>query len=174
MGWAGVDPRLVLHYFGSKRELFMASVQLPVHPQEVLARVFVPGETSIGHAAAETLLTVLDDPATRQMAVGLIRAAASEPDAAQLIREVLTERVLLPLAERVSADQPRLRASLVASQFVGIVMGRYIVQIEPLASVTREQLVRALGPVYDHYLSGAWTGEEPPTRAAQPESGSPS
>jgi AcrR family transcriptional regulator len=171
---AGVDARLVSHYFGSKRELFMASVQLPVDPQEVLARVFVPGETSIGHAAAETLLAVLDDPDTRQMAIGLIRAAASEPEAAQLIREVLTERVLLPLAQRVSGDQPRLRASLVASQFVGIAMGRYIVQIEPLASATREQLVRALGPVYGHYLAGAWTDEAPPSPDDQPARRSPS
>ncbi len=140
----------------------------------MLARVFVPSETSVGHAAAEALLGVLDDPGTRQMAVGLIRAAAAEPEAAELIREVLTERIVLPLAERVASDQPRLRASLVASQFVGIAMGRYIVQIEPLASATREQLVRALGPVYDHYLSGAWTEEELPSPAARPASGSPS
>ena len=79
----------------------------------------------------------MEDPDTRQMMVGLIRAAASEPEAAQLIREVLTERILMPLAERVSGDQPELRASLMASQVVGIAMGRHVVQIEPLASAPR-------------------------------------
>ena len=165
---AGVDPRLVSHYYGSKRDLFMASVQLPVEPEMLLARVFGTHETAgegAGALVADALLGMLDDADTRQMAVALIRAAASEPEAAELIREVLTERVLLPLADRVVSDQPRLRASLCASQFVGLAMARYVVGIEPLASTSREQLVRALAPVFEHYLFGDWTAEEPQTEA---------
>ena len=158
---AAVDSRLVLHYFGSKHRLFMESVQLPVDPEVLLARVFGPGDGSPGHRAAEALLSVLETPSTRQMAIALMRAAASEPEAARLIRVVLTERVLLPLTSHVGGDQPQLRASLMASQFVGLAMARYVVGIEPLASAPLEQLVRALGPVYDHYLSGAWLQDEP-------------
>jgi hypothetical protein len=127
----------------------------------LLARVFGTHETAdqgAGALVADALLGMLDDADTRQMAVALIRAAASEPEAAGLIREVLTERVLLPLADRVVSDQPRLRASLCASQFVGLAMARYVVGIEPLASTSREQLVRALAPVFEHYLFGDWTG----------------
>lgn len=182
---AGVDSRLVLHYFGSKRELFVQSVQLPVDPEALLARIFgtrqagAQHEESTGALVAEALLGILDDADTRQMAVALIRAAASEPEAAELIREVLTERVLLPLADRVVSDQPHLRASLCASQFVGLAMARYVVGIEPLASTSREQLVAALTPVFDHYLFGDWTGATPPavqpaTPEDQPASGSPS
>ena len=177
---AGVDPRLVLHYFGSKRRLFMQTVQLPVDPEALLARVFAPGEGSPGHRAAEALLGVLEEPTTQQMAIALMRAAASEPEAARLIRVVLTERVLLPLTSRVGGDQPQLRASLMASQFVGLAMARYVVGIEPLATAPVEQLVLALGPVYDHYLSGDWAGatpaaeEQPATSEDQPASGSPS
>jgi AcrR family transcriptional regulator len=172
---AGVDPRLVLHYFGSKRRLFMQTVQLPVDPEALLARVFAPGEGGTpGRRAAEALLGVLEEPTTQQMAIALMRAAASEPEAAALIRVVLTERVLLPLTSRVGGDQPQLRASLMASQFVGLAMARHVVGIEPLASASVEQLVLALGPVYDHYLSGDWTMEDPPSSAAQPASGSSS
>jgi AcrR family transcriptional regulator len=170
---ADVDPRLVLHYFGSKHRLFMESVQLPVDPEALLERVFAPGEGSPGHRAAEALLGVLEEPSTRQMAIALLRAATSEPEAARLIRVVLTERVLLPLTSRVGGDQPQLRASLMASQFVGLAMARYVVAIEPLASASIEQLVRALGPVYDHYLSDAWLQDEPGAAEGQPASGSP-
>jgi AcrR family transcriptional regulator len=172
---AGVDSRLVLHYFGSKRELFVQSVQLPVEPEVLLARVFGTRETKAddaGALVADALLGILDHADTRQMAVALIRAAASEPEAAELIREVLTERVLLPLADRLVSDQPRLRASLCASQFVGLAMARYVVGIEPLASASREQLVRALAPVFEHYLFGDWTVPTP--AADQPARGSPS
>jgi hypothetical protein len=81
--------------------------------------------------------------------------------------------VLLPLTSRVGGDQPQLRASLMASQFVGLAMARYVVAIEPLASASIEQLVRALGPVYDHYLSDAWLQDEPGEAEGQPASGSP-
>ena len=169
---AGVDHRLVLHYFGSKQQLFTESARLPIDPQLLLARVFEQDEGQVARLAAEALVAVLEDPSTRHRAIALIRAAASEPEAAELIRAVLTQRVLLPLTERVSRDQPQLRASLVASQFVGIAMARYVVGIEPLASASREQLVGALTPVFEHYLFGDWTDAVDGTD--QTASGSPS
>lgn len=157
---ADVDPRLVLHYFGSKRQLFMASVRLPLDPDALFERLFEPGPGSIGERAADVLITVMEEPSTRSVMVGLIRAAASEPEAAQLIREILTERILTPLAERVGGADPELRASLMATQVVGLAMGRHIVAIGPLTSASREQLVRAIAPVFDHYLTGTWVGED--------------
>jgi hypothetical protein len=43
-----------------------------------------------------------------------------------------------------------------ATQVVGLAMGRHIVQISPLAAASRQQLIRALAPVFDHHLTGAW------------------
>ncbi len=169
---AGVDHRLVLHYYGSKQRLFIESVELPVDPDALLAQVFAAGDDVVGTRVAEALLAVLEQPATRQRAIALIRAAASEPEAAELIREVLTERVLTPLAQRVGREKPRLRASFVASQFVGVAIARYVVGIEPLASLTSEGVVQALGPVFEHYLYGDWVDGEPPQ--GQGASGSPS
>ncbi len=153
---AGVDPRLVLHYFGSKKQLFLESVELPIDSDTLLAHLFEPGPGSIGERAAEMLVGILEDPTTQRVIVGLIRAAASEPEAAQLVREILTERILTPLAESVGGDHPELRANLMATQVVGLAMGRHVVELEPLATVSREQLVRAVAPVFDHYLTGAW------------------
>ena len=153
---AGVDPRLVLHYFGSKKQLFLESVELPIDPDTVFARLFEPGPKGVGERAAEIIVAVLEEPTTQRVMVGLIRAAASEPEAAQLVREILTDRMLTPLAERVGGDHPELRASLMASQVVGLAMGRHVVELDPLATVSREQLVRAVAPVFEHYLTGAW------------------
>lgn len=156
---AGVDPRLVLHYFGSKKQLFIESVELPVDPELVYGRLFAGDRAGVGRRAAELMLGVMEDPATQRAMVGLIRAAASEPEAAQLIREVLTERMLLPLASRVEADHAELRASLIASQVVGLMMARHVVGLAPLADASREQLVGALAPVFEHYLTGSWVAD---------------
>jgi AcrR family transcriptional regulator len=154
---ADVDPRLVLHYFGSKQELFLHAVQLPVDPDVLLPRIFDGDEAGIAERVAWALLSVLESPETRQPALAIVRAAASEPEAAEAIRRVLTERLLTPLTERIGGDHPELRASLIGSQFVGLAMARYVVGVEPLASAAPEQVVRALTPAIDHYLHGDWT-----------------
>lgn len=159
---AGVDHRLVLHYFGSKRELFMESIRLPVEPDAFIARVYAGDREGLPERVARGLLTTLEDAATRHSALAIIRAAASEPEAAEIIRAVLAERVLTPLVSRIEGDQPELRATFVATQFVGLAMARYVVGIEPLASAPAEQVVRALTPVIAHFLAGDWPGATDP------------
>ena len=154
---AGVDPRLVLHYFGSKRELFMHSVRLPLDPDEFIALAFDGAPDRLAERVAHGLMSALDDPETRRTALAIIRAAASEPEAAEVIRTVLAERVIAPLTKRIDADHPELRATMVATQFVGMAMARYVVRVEPLASTPADQVVRAITPVIDHYLNGDWT-----------------
>lgn len=87
------------------------------------------------------------------------RAAVTEPEAAELIRRILTERLLLPMADRVGGSRPELRASLVASQLVGLTVVRYVVGIQPLADASREQLILALEPVFEHFFHGDWIAD---------------
>ncbi len=158
---AGVDPRLVLHYFGNKQQLFMQSLELPLAPAAVIERLAAPGPGTIGERAAELIVSVLEDKTSRRVMISLIRAAASEPEAAELIREMLTTSFLLPLAEQVGGANPRLRAALAASQIVGLGMARHVVGLQPLAAASHEQLVRAVAPVFDHYLGGDYIIEQP-------------
>ncbi|HEX7171216.1 MAG TPA: TetR family transcriptional regulator [Candidatus Limnocylindria bacterium] len=157
---AGVDPRLLLHYFGSKQELFMVSVELPIEPALIVETVFSGPPSEMAGAAARLMVSVIDDPQTRRPLLALLRAAVTEPEAAELIRRILTERLLLPMAERVGGTRPELRASLVASQLVGMTVVRYVVGIQPLADASREQLIRALEPAFEHYFHGDWVVEE--------------
>jgi AcrR family transcriptional regulator len=151
---AGVDPRLVLHFFGSKQELFASVVELPFDPATAFDALLGPGEQGLGRRVAEFILAILDSPEGRKTITGLIRAAASEEEAAATIRELVARRLLLPLAARVGRERPELRASLVASQIVGLAMARHVVGLTPLATASHAELVAALAPVFDHYLTG--------------------
>lgn len=153
---AGVDPKLVLHYFGSKQGLFAASVELPLAPEVVLTRVFAGERAGVPERAARVLVGVMEDASIRDTFTALLRAAVSEPEAAEVIRGILTTQMLLPVAERVGGDRPELRAAMLASQLVGLVMARYVVGIPPLVAATTEELVAALTPVFRHYLEGDW------------------
>ena len=110
----------------------------------------------VSHNAARLLVSVMQDPHSRGAMTAILRAAVSEPEAADLIRELLTQRMLLPIARQLGGEQPELRASLMASSLVGVAVVRHIVRVEPLASASPEQLAAAIEPVFEHYLNGKW------------------
>ena len=151
---ADVDPALVGHFFGSKQRLFVATMDFPVRAEDALPGILAGDRAETGERFVRFAVGLLDDPDARQVIVGLVRAAASEPEAAQMLREVVTDRVLGPIALALGADDAALRASLVGSQMVGLVMARYVIGIEPLASAPPETIVRALGPTIQRYLLG--------------------
>lgn len=123
---------------------------MPTHTPTARARSSAGNEVVMIDSV--TGMTAADEG--RRRVTGLVRAAASEPQAARLVRERVTRELLVPIAEQVGGDQPELRASLLASQIVGLVMARLIVAVEPLASAAPAELAGALGPVLQHYLTG--------------------
>lgn len=151
---AAVDPALVLHYFRSKQELFLAVVELPFDPAAVLPGLLAGDRRKVGERLARLFMSALDDVDARNRWTSMIRAAASEPAAARMLREILTQRVFGPLAETLGVEDAQLRATLVGSQVVGLVMARHIVQVEPIASLPSEELVQAIGPTLQRYLTG--------------------
>jgi AcrR family transcriptional regulator len=151
---AGVDPALVVHYFGSKQRLFLDAIELPFEVGELVERLQNGPRTKVGERVAQFVLDVLEAPEARARWTGMIRAAASDPDAAGILREVLTQRIFEPLAQALHSDDAALRANLVGSQVVGLLMARHIVGVEPIASTDTEILVRAIAPTFQRYLTG--------------------
>ncbi len=149
---AGVDPRLITHFFGSKQELFVAVIELPFDPETTFEALLAGGGADVGVRLARFVLGMLGRPETRSTMLGVIRAAASEEAAAQQIQELLATRLLGPLARRVGADQPELRAALVASQVVGLAFARHVVGFPVLRDAAHDDLVRLLAKVFDVYL----------------------
>jgi len=149
---AGVDPALVVHFFGSKQRLFADVVELPFDAAEVLPRLLEGDRADIGRRFATFVVGVLESGG-REAMVGLVRAAASEPAAAEAVRELVTRRVIGTIVDAIGSDDAPLRASLVGAQVVGLVMARHVVGVEPLASTDPQSLIEAIAPTFQRLLT---------------------
>jgi AcrR family transcriptional regulator len=149
---AGVDQKLVAHFFGSKQRLFVEVFTPPFDAAVVIPEVFAGDRAEIGERVARFLLGVFEDPEGRRQMTGLIRAAASEPEAARMVRDLISREILARIVEALGVDDADVRASLLGSQVVGLAMARYIVRVEPLASMPADAVVAALAPNLQRYL----------------------
>lgn len=150
---AGVDAALVHHYFGSKDDLFVAALALPVDPRALLADAVRGPADQAAEQFLRTFLSVWDDP---DLQPGLLATARRilEPGGEKLIREGFLPVILLPIGERLGIDRPHLRMPLVASQVIGLILARFVVRIEPIASLDTDTLVAIYGPTIQRYLTG--------------------
>lgn len=150
---AGVDPALVHHYFGTKDDLFVAALAIPVDPREVLAPVVAAGPDGAGERLLRTFLSVWDDPALQPGLLALARSVLSDDNAA-LLRDGFIPVVVGPVLASLVRDRPDVRVPLVASLVLGLVVTRYVIALPALAQVPAEDLVARVGPVLQHYLTG--------------------
>lgn len=149
---AGVDPALVPHYFGSKEGVFKAAVEFPADPAEFIPRLVAPGIDGLGERLTLFFLETWDSPAGASL-LGLIRSVVSSELAAELMREFVTREVLGRLAAAIEIDHPQLRASLVATQLVGLAILRYVIRVRALERASRRELARWIGPSIQRYLT---------------------
>ncbi len=150
---AGVDPSLISHFYASKQQLFLAVLELPFEPADVLPRIVGGPRDEIGLRLARFVVGLLESEEGRRRMTAIVRAAASEPEAARLVRELIGTRLLGPMAEALGVDDARTRAAFCGVQVVGLVMSRYIVAVEPLASLEPEQVVATIAPNLQRLLA---------------------
>jgi hypothetical protein len=155
---AGVDSALVHHYFGTKQQLFAAAIQLPIDPMTVLVPLRETPVEELGLRLPSVLLPIWDS----EMGAGLIATVRSllVGNEVNLARSFLQEVIVAEVAPRV--DNPpgtgQIRVQFVASQLVGVVMARYILQLEPFASLPAEQIAKTIAPNLQRYLTGDLPG----------------
>jgi AcrR family transcriptional regulator len=153
---AGVDPALVHHFFGSKDGLFAAALELPFDPATVVAGLLADGVDGLGERVVRTFLGIWDATPGQGPMLALLRSAVAAEGAANTLRDFLTRAVLTPLAAAADGeDDAELRATLAASQMLGIAVARYVVRLEPLASAPADLLAPMVGPALDRYLTAA-------------------
>ena len=152
-GEAGVDAALVVRFYGSKEALFREVMALPSAVAEAMAGLAEGPTATVGRRLAEVIVGMLEDPRSRSVVIGRIRAASSHPEAASLVRETVT-RDVGRLVAAVTDDEPETRAVLVGSQIVGLALARYVVRVEPLASLPAADVIDYIAPVFQHYLVG--------------------
>ena len=151
---AAVDPALVIHYFASKDELFGAALEIPVEPGVVLERAAAADPGEVGATVVRAFLAAWEPLESRQRLVAMVRSAMTNEAAQAMVREYLVRRIFGPITQVLGVPDAELRANLVGSQFIGLAMMRYITCIEPLASASVDELVAAVGPTVQRYLTG--------------------
>lgn len=150
---AGVDGALVHHYFGTKDDLFLAALELPVDPREAIAPALVEGPDGAGERVLRVFVGVWDDPANTPALVALARTML-DPSASHLLREGFLPVVLNPAGRVLGLERPELRMSLVASQLIGVILARYVLRLEPVASMPADVVVATYAPTLQRYLTG--------------------
>jgi AcrR family transcriptional regulator len=151
---AGVDSALVHHYFGTKEKLFAAAVHIAIDPMEVIGPLRQVPVEELGHTIPSMLLPLWDS----EIGTGFIAALRSVLAGSEvnLFRSFIQDVIAVEVGTRV--DNPPgsgvIRIQFVASQLVGVLMARYILLLEPFASLPAEQVVATIAPNLQRYLTG--------------------
>lgn len=168
-GWAGttiraiaraadVDPALVYHYFGSKEKLLDAATNPPQKWLDDVAKVWATPVKQLGAAVLELMLASWDDEEIGPTLHAILQTAAHEPTTREKLRRVVAGS-LMGVAELGVDEHERLvRSGLIASQTIGLALMRYVWKIEPLASMTNEEMLAAITPNLQRYVDGDLTG----------------
>ncbi|WP_327638175.1 TetR family transcriptional regulator [Kribbella sp. NBC_00482] len=151
---AGVDAALVHHYFDSKDELFIEAMAIPVDPRRIAAQIVDGPLEDIGRRIATVFLGVWESPDGQQRMKALFRSVVTSDEVARMMREGITQMIIQPVSQVLDVPDAQLRVGLVASQLVGAAIVRYLVGLEPVASIDVETLIDRLAPVLQLHLTG--------------------
>jgi AcrR family transcriptional regulator len=151
---AGVDPALVYHYFGTKQRLFVAASQFPVDVRASIAAVLAGPPDGLGERFVRFVVTLWDGPEVGPLLLGIVRSATTDATAAGMLRRMLSEGPLGAIAAAIDLPDAEARAGLAGSQLVGLVMARYVIGVEPIASMSADEVAAAVGPTIQRYLTG--------------------
>jgi AcrR family transcriptional regulator len=149
---AEVDPALVIHYFGTKDNLFIAATGLPAGLPDAIASLAGIPVTDFPAALVRVYLELVDSDDSRNAILALVRSAVSHERAAAMLREFLTAQLLPVIARLTQREDALLRASLVAAQLIGIAVLRHVIQVEPLARATPDDIAALAAPAIGQYL----------------------
>lgn len=151
---AGVDSALVHHYFGTKEKLFAAAVHIPIDPMEIIGPLREVPVEELGYTIPSTLLPLWDSEIGAAFVAALRSILAGTE--VSLFRSFFQDVIAVEVGARVD-DPPgsgAVRIQFAASQLVGILMARYVLELEPFASLPAEQVARAVAPNLQRYLTG--------------------
>ena len=143
---ASVDPALVIRHFGSKQALFIEATSIALDLPDLTA---VPNGELAGVLLGHLFSVWEADPTF----LGLLRASANSPEAATAMRDFFIEKVGPGIGVAV-ADHHRIRAVLVGAVFLGVSMGRYILENPTLAGMDRDALIAWMAPLVQQALTG--------------------
>ncbi len=154
---AGVDPKLVHYYFGTKEELFTTTIAETFRARGFPALLAEASSSSIDSAGTRYLLavlTALEDDTLGPGFIGLVRNLGTHEESRRIFLRFVTGELIEQLAPRLEGDFAETRVTLAGSQLLGLVMARYVLRVPPLAALSIQQVAQTVGPTLDRYLFG--------------------
>jgi len=151
---AGVDPALIYHYFGDKDGLLFAALQPPVDAATAFAGLADAADRT-GEELVRRLVSLWEErPEIREQMAAILRTGLSHDHAGRLLRDILSSFILAALGDVLARDRRELRVALIGSHIGGLMLARYILKVPGAAAASPEDLVQAVGPTVQRYLTG--------------------
>ena len=150
---AGVDVALVSYYFGSKRGLFSAAMALPINPADVVSAELADDLDTLAERLLRRLLTVWDAPASGGPLIAAATFAVSDPAIKRLVAEGVTREIIAALLARLDGPDRETRAATFAGMVSGLIFSRYLLAVEPLATLQPEAVIQQMAPSLQRLLT---------------------
>ncbi|MUN37023.1 TetR/AcrR family transcriptional regulator [Actinomadura litoris] len=143
---AGVDAALISYFFGSKKGLFGAVLGLLANPPDVLAAALPGDPATLPERVLRALLGAWDDPASGRPLRLMVTAATQDPELVRLLRDVIGHEMIDRIAEHIGGVDARGRAAAFGTQLAGVIFVRYVLAVEPVASMPADELIARFAP----------------------------
>jgi AcrR family transcriptional regulator len=141
----GVDPAMVMRYFGSKDKLFSAAAEFDLRFPDLAA----VDRTEVGRSLVSHFLERWEGD---EALVILLRSSATNADAAQRMQQIFGAQLQPLVATLVPAAESHWRSGLIATQILGLAWCRFVLRLPPVVEMTRDEVVDWLGPTIQRYL----------------------
>ena len=149
-GRAGVDPALVMQYFGNKEGLFAAAARWTVDQKQVKDAA----REDIARTALDDLFRGFEDEALRDANIALLRNCLTHVTAREVMRDEVMCDVQDAIAARIGGDDGELRAGLLGATMIGVTIARYLLEIPAVKAASREDVERLLLPLLEQLVDG--------------------
>jgi len=151
---AGVDPGTVRHWFPDKARLLTATLGVAgIEPDKVVEQVAAGPVETLGERLLEAVIGIWDFDGGETVRV-VIPAVMSDAELRGLVPQFIGAAILRPVMLALDVSDAPLRTGLVASQMAGVLLTRYLIPVEPLASLAPAQVAKLVGPTLQRYLTG--------------------
>jgi AcrR family transcriptional regulator len=154
-GAAEVDPALILHYFGSKEDLFAATLEFPEDAVARLQTALHGDPEGIGERLTRAYLELWENPETRSQMVIVVRSGFASDDAMSRLRPVIQRMLGEVYTTATPRAHPEAGFALAMAQLLGVACVRHITAIPPLRDLPFDDLVAQIAPTIQIHLTGA-------------------
>jgi AcrR family transcriptional regulator len=152
---ADVDPALVYHYYDTKEDLLDAATTPPQSFLDQIVTAWQAPQDELGEQLVRRMLGNWEDPDHGPVLQAILQIAGNEPATREKLRIIIERSIMGPSAQALEESERLARSSLIGSQLMGLAFMRYVWKIEPIATMTEDDIVAAIAPTIQRYLSGS-------------------